>query len=72
MGHRGCDATESILREHFIWDDMQNDIKVFVKGCVHCLITRTGETIPPPMGKMRSSTAISSVGEVDATICNFT
>ena len=50
IGHRGQLATESILRENFIWDNMREDVVNFVRGCIHCLVSRTGETVPRPFG----------------------
>ena len=50
LGHRGMDATESVLCEEFYWDNVHKDVRNFVKGCVHCLITRSGSLIPRPLG----------------------
>eukprot|EP00171_Calliarthron_tuberculosum_P001128 IDg1128t1 len=49
-GHRGKRATESAIRENFFWKDMATDIDLFVRHCIHCVVSRTGETIPRPLG----------------------
>lgn len=50
IGHRGIDATESIIREHFRWKRMAGDIRDFVTGCLQCIVTRSGEAISRPLG----------------------
>jgi len=50
IGHRGMDATRSILRESFWWPTMDKDVDELVRGCFHCIVTRTGEIIPRPLG----------------------
>lgn len=50
MGHRGQEATESVLREDFLWEGMHDDVTSFVRGCLHCIITRSGEIVPRPLG----------------------
>lgn len=42
MGHRGAEATESVVRESFTWDNRSDDIKEFEKGCLQCIITKVG------------------------------
>lgn len=49
IGHRGMDATESILKENFIWEGMQADVAQFVRGCFHCMVPRSGKMIPHPL-----------------------
>lgn len=41
---------ESVVRENFIWEGMRADIESFVHGCLHCIMTRTGEVVPRPPG----------------------
>ena len=36
-GHQGHDHTLSLLREHFWWPGMINQIQQSIKNCVHCL-----------------------------------
>lgn len=50
QGHRGQAATESTIREAFVWDNIKADVQEFVRGCIHCIVTRTGEVIPRPLG----------------------
>lgn len=45
-GHRGTDETYSIISEEFIWTNMYKDIRAFFNGCIHCVVSRTGEIIP--------------------------
>ena len=49
MGHRGADATRSVLRETFLWNELDKDVEVFVGQCFHCILTRSGELIPRPL-----------------------
>jgi len=48
-GHRGADATISIIREKFFWEDITEDVRAFVKYCFHCIATRSGKKIPRPL-----------------------
>lgn len=50
MGHRGTDATESVLREEFVSQGITDDVAAFAGACLHCIVTRTGETVPRPLG----------------------
>lgn len=50
LGHRGKTTTESVLREYFVWDGMADHVATFVSSCLHCIITRTGEVVPRPIG----------------------
>lgn len=49
-GHRGQDATLSILRESFWWPKMESSVNELVQGCLHCIATRTGGMIRRPLG----------------------
>ena len=49
VGHRGADDTKSILKEKYAWKYMDDDVDKFVRGCFHCILSRTGEMIPLPM-----------------------
>lgn len=64
-GHRGHAATESIVREHFVWTNMGEDIAEFVRSCIHCIITRTGEIVPRPLGSAIHGTRPNEVIHVD-------
>ena len=50
MGHRGADATSSVLKESFWWPGCDTAVKELVRGCLHCLVTRSGQIIPRPLG----------------------
>ena len=47
--HRGVTATISVLLEQFYWKSMKRDAEQLVKGCLHCIATRTGSVIPRPL-----------------------
>ena len=47
--HRGSEATKSVLKKNFIWDNMERDVEQLVQGCLHCIITRSGDLIPRPL-----------------------
>ena len=48
-GHRGVEATMSILSERFVWTGLKQDVEAFVVGCLHCIVSRTGSIIPRPL-----------------------
>jgi len=50
IGHRGIDATLSVIRESFYWSTMYQDVSQLVKTCYHCLVSRSGGVIPRPLG----------------------
>ena len=50
IGHRGCDATRSIILESFWWSTIDKGVEQLVRGCFHCIVTRTGEVVPRPLG----------------------
>lgn len=64
-GHRVKDATESIVCEHFIWTNMKDDVHGFVAACIHCLITRTEEVVPRPLGTPLHGSRPNEVVHVD-------
>ena len=47
-GHKGYDATLDILRTKCIWKSMAQDIRIFIKVCIHCTGSRSGDRIPRP------------------------
>ena len=67
-GNRGLKATESIIRENFYWDDMHVDEKAFVNSCIHCIVTRSGELIPRPLGSLIHGTRPNEVVHIDYLI----
>lgn len=48
--HRGPSATISALESRFHWDTLEDDAKLFVSSCIHCLSTTGGEKVPRPFG----------------------
>lgn len=48
-GHRGAGATERKVRAEFSWPKLTQDVKEFVQGCIHCIISRSGERVPRPL-----------------------
>ena len=65
IGHRGKDATLSILLESFWWPDISEDVNGFVKGCLHCLLTRTGDMVPRPLAHALHGTKPNEVIHAD-------
>ena len=49
IGHRGMDATRSILQEGYWWKNMSKDSDALVRGCLHCIMTRSGDLVPRPL-----------------------
>jgi len=43
-GHIGADGIQELLRTRAWWPRMKNDIKQWIKTCVHCQITTCGKT----------------------------
>lgn len=43
-------ATENWSLEDFVWDRMKKDVSRFIRGCLQCIVTRTGELVPRPLG----------------------
>lgn len=50
IGHQGCDATRSIILESFWWSTVEKDVEQLIRGCFHCVVTRTGQGVPQPLG----------------------
>ena len=49
-GHRGMDATYRTLRDAYYWDTLQDDVRTFVRACIHCLSTVGGGKVQRPLG----------------------
>lgn len=49
----------------FFWECMKEDISVFVKTCLQCLVSRTGEVIPRPFFSALHATTINEVVHMD-------
>lgn len=65
IGHRGQDGTRSILKENFFWNGMAKDVEQLVKGCLHCLITRSGDIIPRPLAHAQHGERPNEVVHLD-------
>jgi hypothetical protein len=42
--------TLAAVRKHARWDGIENDVKVFLSSCFHCLAVRNGQLIRRPLG----------------------
>ena len=49
-GHRGYAATTKALQDCFTWTTLKQDVKDFIRGCIHCLSTQGGGSMPRPFG----------------------
>ena len=65
IGHRGKDATLSILSEDFWWPSVRKDVDALVRDCFHCILTRAGERIPGPLGHAMHGDAPNEVVHMD-------
>ena len=50
-GHRGVAATLQRLQGYCCWFRMEVHVIEFVKQCLHCMDSKAGKKIPPPLGK---------------------
>ena len=48
-GHRGVAATLVRLQEFCAWSDMEVQMREFVRQCLHCTDTRSGDVVPRPL-----------------------
>ena len=55
-GHRGLDSTYHTILKEFLWKGLKEDIKDFMRKCMHCILSRVGQKVPRPL----SSTAHAS------------
>ena len=49
IGHCGMDATRSIQKEGYWWKNTSKDSDALVRGCLHCIMTRSGDLVPRPL-----------------------
>ncbi|OWZ00772.1 Retrotransposon protein [Phytophthora megakarya] len=63
-GLRGADTTERMLAETFDWPTLGNDIKKFVRGCLHCMIIRDW-VVPRRLGEALHASAPNEVLHFD-------
>ena len=50
-GHRGVMATLQRLQGYYCWFRMEVRVTEFVKKCLHCMDSKTGEKVPRPLGE---------------------
>ena len=55
--HRGVAATLVRLQEVCVWSGMEAQIREFVRQCLHCADTRSGDVVPRPLGETVHGTA---------------
>ena len=55
-GHRGEKATWLKLKEYVWWEGMHEQVKEFVRNCLHCLSAKGGKRIPRPWGSTMHAT----------------
>jgi RNase H-like domain found in reverse transcriptase/Integrase zinc binding domain len=48
-GHRPYDETRGKLLQGFVWDNMNEDMQLFLRNCIHCLSTSEPYRIPRPL-----------------------
>ena len=48
MGHRGLQHTRRVVRQHYVWEGMDSDVKAFIQACALCLPTSGGK-VPVPL-----------------------
>ena len=64
-GHRGVAATLVRLQEFCVWPGMEAQMREFVRQCLHCADTRSGEVVPRPLGETVHGTAPNEVVHFD-------
>ena len=60
-GHRGVAATLVRLQEFYVWSGMEAQMREFVRQCLHCADTRSGDVVPRPLGETVHGTAPNEV-----------
>ena len=60
-GHRGVAATLVRLQEFCVWSGMEAQMREFVRQCLHCADTRSGDVVPRPLGETVHGTAPNEV-----------
>ena len=49
-GHRGRKATSTMLKAHFWWVGLEDDVREFCAQCLLCLCVHGGSRVPRPLG----------------------
>ena len=64
-GHRGVAATLVRLQEFCVWSGVEAQMREFVRQCLHCAGTRSGDVVPRPLGETVLGTVPNEVGHFD-------
>ena len=64
-GHRGVATTLVRLQEFCVWSGMEAQTREFVRKCLHCADTRSGDVAPRPLGETVHGTAPNEVVDCD-------
>jgi hypothetical protein len=63
-GLRGINTTLKLLQEVYYWVNMVDDVKAFIKDCIHCLVVG-GSRVPRPLGSTVVATKPNEVLHMD-------
>lgn len=63
--HRGISATAVALAKTFSWSTVRANIEIFVKGCIHCILTTGGKRVPRSLGSVFRGTEPSYLVQYD-------
>jgi len=64
-GHRGTNGTESAIREVYHWTTLRDDVRDFVRSCIHCVSTTGGDKVPRPFGPAFHGTSANDLLQFD-------
>ena len=68
-GHRGVAATLVRLQEFCVWSGMEVQMHEFVRQCLHCADTRSGDVVARPFGETVHGTAPNEVAHFLLLAC---
>ena len=76
MGHLGYNQTLELIKEHFFWPKMYDDVKYFVTRICKCIKDKTPDTLPQaPLKTITSSSPMELIGldflHLDIRTCGF-
>ena len=63
--HRGVAATLVRFQEFCVWSGMEAQMREFIRQCLHCADTRSGDVVPRPLGETVHGTAPTEVVHFD-------
>ena len=63
-GHRGINTTIKSLQGLYFWVNMAEDVKAFIKDCLHCIVVG-GSRVPRPLGSTVVATKPNEVLHMD-------